>query len=133
MAEKPITLAELRKLTEEGAEVEIERRPAQIERFGELVEALKQMVANEAERIRADITRNQTNLEILASLQAMVRKQAQSPKQQPVDFAPLVAILDDMRMEREIREQAAYKFEISRDGRGFAQEITATPIGETKH
>lgn len=91
------------------------------------------MVSNEAERIRADIARNQTNLEILATLQSLVRKQGQQPTAQPTDFAPLVAMLDDMRGDREAREQAAYEFEVQRDGRGFAQKIVATPVGRTTH
>ncbi len=133
MPEKTVTLAELRKMTEEGAEVEIERRPAQIVQFDELVDALKEIVANEAERVRADIARNQTNLEILATLQGMVRKQAQAPQAKPTDFGPLVQILEELRNDREAaRMPVPWDFDIKRDGRGFAQSITATPIGGSK-
>lgn len=133
MAEKTITLDELQRLKSEGAEVEIETEVLSIERFDELLEAVKQMAANEAERIRADIARNQTNLEILATLQAMVRKAGEGPKAQPVDLSPIRDLIVSMHDERQARDRGAYEFAIKRDGRGFAQTITATPVSPTTH
>ena len=133
MAEKPISLSDLKRLQDEGAEVEFEAEVTTIEQFSELVESLNTMVANESERIRADIARNQTNLEILATLQSMIRKQGQAPAPQPVDLSPIWELLEEIRAEREAREQnrGAYEFEVLRDGRGFAQKITAKPVAPT--
>lgn len=135
MPDKPITLQEIRELTAAGAEVEIERRDTRIERFDDLVSAIESMAANEAERIHADIARNQTNLEILATLQSLVKKQGQTPGAQPTDFGPLVAMLDDMRIEREVREQVAWEFDIQRTGPGLspAAKIIAKPVKQTQH
>ena len=133
MVEKTITLQDLKTLAKEGATIEVNRQPVSIEGFTELVEALRAMMAAEEERIRADIARNQTNLEILATLQAVVRKQGSHPKPEPVDLSPLVGILEEIRSERDYRARVAYDFDITRDGRGFAQKITATPVQPVKH
>lgn len=133
MAEKSISLSELKKLRDDGAEIEFEPEVTKIEQFSDLIDQLKLMVANESERIRADIARNQTNLEILATLQALVRKQGQAPSQPAVDLSPIKELLEDLRAEREARERASYEFDIQRDGRGFAHKITAKPVGPTTH
>ncbi len=133
MAEKTISLDDLAKAQQDGAEVELELEVTTIEQFDELVDSLKQMVANESERIRADIARNQTNLEILATLQSMIRKQGQAPKVEAPDFAPIYELLEEIRGEREARDRGAYEFTVKRDGRGFAQSITATPVTPTTH
>lgn len=133
MAEKTVSLSDLKKLESEGSTFDFEKEVLEIEQFGELVESLKTMVANEAERIRADISRNQTNLEILATLQAMIRKQGQGPKIEAPDFSPIYELLEEIRGEREARDRGAYEFTVKRDGRGFAQTITATPVAPTTH
>lgn len=128
-------MAELMAITKDGGSVTFPKKPMEIERIGELIDTLRTMVANEEERVRADIARNQTNLEILATLQALIRKQGENrkPTETAVDFGPLVQILTEMQAERENRERGAYEFEIRRDGRGFAQRIIATPAGPTTH
>lgn len=133
MADKSITLKELKALREKGAEIEFETEVTQIEQFGELVETLKTIVANEEERVRADIARQQTNLEILATLQSMIRKQGSGPKITPVDMEPITKLLEEIRAEREAKAMVSYEFEIDRDGRGFARKITAKPQGQQIH
>lgn len=135
MADKPISRDELNRRAAKGADIKIQPKPTEIAEFSELVESLKSMVANESERIRADIARNQTNLEILATLQSLIRKQGSAPAPQPVDLSPIYEVLEEIRNERMARDRGAYEFEIKRDGRGFAQSITATPTSgdATKH
>ena len=133
MAEKTISKDELRRLVKQGAEVKFPSKPTEISNFDELVAALKQIADNEQERIRADIQRNQTNLEILATLQAQIRKQATVKAGPAPDMTPIIELLTELRAEREAREHCAYNFDIKRDGRGFAQSITATPVAPTTH
>jgi hypothetical protein len=130
-------MAELLALTGKGASVKFPAKDMKIEQLGDLIEVLNRMAANEQERIRADIARNQTNLEILGTLQALIRKQGDRKiSGSPVDFTPLVQILSELKLEREEDEHkngGAYEFEIKRDGRGFAQKIVATPMRPTTH
>lgn len=135
MVDKSITLDELRKLEESGAEIEIEHHETQIAQFGDLIKALQTMVANEEERVRADLARNQTQLEILATLQSMIRKQGSGPAAQPVDLSPIRDLLEDIRAERHA-EPVDYDFNIIRpggDGYQPASKIEARAIKPTTH
>ena len=122
MVDKTITAKQLKRLTGEGAEVKFGTESMQIEQFGDLVSSLKTMVANEAERIRADIARNQTNLEILATLQSLIRKQAQVPTSAPADLSPIKDLLEDMRAERNV-DPVDYDFNILRAGPGLSPAV----------
>lgn len=133
MAEKTISKDELRRLVKRGADVKFQPKATEIANFDELLEVLKQIANNEQERIRADIQRNQTNLEILATLQAQLRKQGTVKAGPAPDMTPIIELLAEIRAEREAREQVCYNFDIKRDGRGFAQSITATPVAPTTH
>ena len=129
-------MAEILALQNEGASVKFPAKPMQVEQLGELIDVLKRMAANEEERIRADIARNQTNLEILATLQATIRKQGEKRTMSGsnLDLTPIVQAILEIKEEREEREHgSSYQFEIHRDGRGFAQRITATPTRQTTH
>jgi len=131
-----MSLGQIRRLQKKGASVEFPAKPMQVEQLGDLIDVLKTMAANEEERIRADIARNQTNLEILATLQAMIRKQGENRKisGSEIDLTPVVQILSEMKEERERNDNGgSYEFEIKRDGRGFAQRIVATPARPTTH
>jgi hypothetical protein len=134
MPEKTITLDELNKSKSSGAEFEFDPEVLSIERFGELIEAMKSMVSSESERIRADIARNQTNLEILATLQAVIRKQGQGPAPVPVDLNPIRELLEEIRAERN-HEPIDYDFNILRSGPGLspAVKIEARAIIPTRH
>lgn len=135
MADKTISLKQLRELQEDGAEVEFDPKSVSVEQFSDLIDAIKQMAANEAERIRADLARNQTNLEILASLQGLIRK-AEGSRPQSIDLAPLVSMLEEIRAERETRQPVDYDFNIVRHGgEGFqpAVRIEARAVKPTTH
>jgi len=137
--DKTVTLKDLRELKDDGADVEISRRPMTIDQFGDLIKAVQQMVDNEQERVRADLARNQTNLEILATLQAMVKKQGEDLRKvlasQPktIDLTPFAEIVAEVQAMRAPREPQAYDFTFKRDGQGFASSIRATPVEPTKH
>ena len=136
MAEKPITLEQLQRDQEDGAEYEFDTEVTEIRGFSDLIDNMKRMVANEAERIRADIARNQTNLEILATLQSMIRKQGQGPAAQPADMQPIRDLLEEIRAERlRASDPVDYDFKILRSGPGFspAVEIQARAIKPTAH
>lgn len=131
MADNTISDRELKKLMREGAEVDFGTEVMKIEQFGDLVAALKTLTSNESERIRADIARNQTNIEILATLQALIKKPVKGMTAPAIDLTPLKDILEDIRAERDYRAKVGYNFEIKRDGRGFASSIEALPIQPT--
>lgn len=100
----------------------------------DLVETLKCMVANEEERVRADLARNQTNLEILGTLQALIRKQGSGPAATPVDLSPIRTLVEEIVAEREARQAQTYEFDIKRDANtGYAFQIIATPKAQTTH
>ena len=134
MVDKTISIAEFNLSRSEGAEFEFDPDVLTIERFGELIEAMQRMVDNEAERIRADIARNQTNLEIIATLQAVIRKQGQGPGPTPLDLTPMLDLLEDIRAERH-HEPVDYDFNILRSGPGLspAVKIEARAITPTRH
>ena len=134
MVDKTITLAEFNRSRSEGDQFEFDPDTLNIERFGELIEAMQRMVGNEAERIRADIARNQTNLEILATLQAVIRKQGQGPSPTPIDLSPIRDLLEEIRAERH-HEPVDYDFNILRSGPGLspAVKIEARAITPTRH
>lgn len=134
MPDKPITLDEIRRAQKHGTEFQFDQDVLQIERFGELIDALKTMASNEAERIRADISRNQTNLEIMGSLQNMIKKAGQGPSPVPMDLTPIRDLLEEMRADRH-HEPVDYDFNILRAGPGLspAVKIEARAITPTKH
>lgn len=122
MADNTISAAELRKLAKEGADINFQSKPTEIEQFGELLESLKTMAANETERIRADIARNQTNLEILATLQALIKKPTPGLNMPPPDLTPIRDLIEEMRAERH-HEPVDYDFNILRAGPGLSPAV----------
>jgi uncharacterized protein (DUF934 family) len=134
VAEKTISVAELLELAQEGAEIEHEPKRMVVEQFNDLVASLRQMVDNEKDRIESDLKRNQTNLEILATLQALIRKEENRNRSgsttMKMDLQPIRQMLMEFLADREERARTAYEFDIRRDGRGFAQSILATPVGQ---
>lgn len=131
MVEKTISLAEMHRDREEGARFDFDPETMTIERFGELIDAMRQMAANESERIRADIERNQTNLEIIATLQALVRRSNASKGLTKIDFdlGPLEQILEELKEKSHIHPVVAYDFDFMRDANGGKLvKIRATPV-----
>jgi hypothetical protein len=125
--DKVIELDEL----EEGDEIEFDSHVTVIQGFSDLVSKLDTLIQGHEERIRADLARNQTQLEILATLQATIRNQVAkgNPK---VDLEPLKTVLTEMQEQRNL-PRPAWDFDIQRDNRGFMTKVTAKPQGQQLH
>ena len=101
-----------------------------IHRFDELLSKLETLIQENSERVRADLARNQTQLEVLATLQQIIRNNvtAKAP-----NLEPLKTVLTQLQQQREPGPRPAYEFTIDRDNRGFMSKITATPQGQATH
>lgn len=115
---------------EDGDRVEFDPHITVVKGFTDLVTKLDYIIQGHEERVRADLARNQTQLEILGTLQALIKKQveARGPDAPQLDVQPIVQALADIRSPG----ASSYRFEIERDNRGFMQRITAVPA-ETRH
>lgn len=129
MVDKTITADELIELVNSGARITTPTKPMVIEQFNELLDKLNQMIAANEERAQADLARSQTQLEVLATLQALIRQNQGVNRSPPVDLKPLYTVLSEIQEAQ--RPAVAYEFDIQRDGRGFQQKIIATPIKPT--
>jgi len=116
---------------EEGDEIEFDPQITVIQGFSDLISKLDTIIQGHEERIKADLARNQTQLEILATLQATIRNQIAkgSPK---VDLEPLKTVLSEMQEQRNL-PRPAWDFDIQRDNRGFMTKVTAKPQGQQLH
>lgn len=116
---------------EDGDEVEFDPHVTVVQGFTDLVSKLDMLISGHEERIRADLARNQTQLEILATLQATIRHQVSQGKPK-VDLEPLKTVLSEIQ-EQQNRPRPAWEFSIDRDNRGFMTRITAKPQGGQVH
>jgi hypothetical protein len=116
---------------EEGDEVEFDPQITIVKGFTDLVAKLDALIQGHEERVRADLARNQTQLEVLATLQATIRKQVNQGKPQ-IDLEPLKTVLTQIQ-EQHNQPRPAWEFEINRDNRGFMTTITAKPQGQQLH
>lgn len=135
MAEKTISPDDLRELIETGAIIKKDYRPMVIEQFGELIDQMKRILDGKEERDRVDLARHQTNLEILATLQALVKKPINNGAAPAVE-KQLRTVMEEFEkkdFEYEPEVKPAYDFEIKRDGRGFISGMKATPVQPTRH
>ncbi len=119
MVEKTISRRELQERINRGAIVEYEKRPMIIEQFGDLIETLKTMIAAQEARAVADLSRSQTQLEVIASLQTLIKKDAGVAKTPPLDLAPLYQVLAEMK-ESNHHEPVDYDFTMIRHGSGLS-------------
>ncbi len=130
---KRVTDAQLLEMKEMG-EVNYDPEQREVAQFGELIEQLRQMVAGNAERVKADLARSQVQLEVLASLQKLVRANGTKSQIAPqaIDFEPLLEVLSKIH---EHPEAVPYQFDVVlRDGpNGPMKRIIATPILPTQH
>ncbi len=123
MTEKTISRTQLLDRQKDGAHVEFEKRPMVIEQFDELVAQLSRMIGAQESRAAADLARSQTQLEVLATLQMMVKKDARQTPSAPVDLAPLHTLLAEIT-ESCHREPVDYDFKILRTGPGLSPAHT---------
>ena len=85
MAEKTISSSELLKRAQRGAILKIKQRPIVIEQFSDLIAQLKNLIAAQEKHTAADLARSQTQLEIMATLQTMIKQQGGMNRSPPLD------------------------------------------------
>lgn len=132
MADNPITLEELENLRRDGAEVSIDPRKMTIDQFADLVSEIRELVKSQNERTRADLARNQTSLEIIASLQALIKQQSGN-KMPEMDLSPLKELLQNIWADRQRKEATAYEFTFDFNSQGRYSKIYAEPKPPTRH
>lgn len=131
MAKRKVSDSEYLEMIEGGDLIESEAEPMTIERFGELLEKMDALVQASQERAEADLARSQSQLEVLATLQALIRQQNAGPKGSPVDLAPLKTVLTEIQTANAERGRITYEFDVQRSNQGYISKIVATPQGRT--
>ena len=114
-------------------DVRMDPEGREIARFGELIDQLKIMVAGNSEAVKADLARSAVQLEIIGSLQKLMRDRGTKslPTPETLDLSPLREVLAQISAER---EAIPYQFDIQRaDNNGPMQRVIATPIPPTRH
>lgn len=132
---KKLSAAEVAELKSLGS-VKMDPKVHNVARFDELINKLTELVDSQAQRTQADLARSQSQLEVLATLQKMIRQQNGTKSHQPasIDLAPLQAILAEIQQANAERARIAYQFDIQRDPHsGGMASVTATPIPPTQH
>jgi len=120
-------------LAELGDSVKVKHDPEsrEIARFGELIDKLGQMIEHNAQSTAADLARSQVQLEVLSSLQKMIReKKGTKSTSVNLDLSPLRELLAEISASR---EAVPYKFDIQRHEGGAMASVIATPIEQTRH
>jgi hypothetical protein len=112
-------------------EIEFDPQLTVIHRFDELLSKFDALLKENDARIRADLARSQTQLEVLATLQTLVREQGRRGRSQ-VDLGPIKTVLTELQ-EQQHKPRPTWEFEIDRDNRGFMTRVTAKPQGESLH
>ena len=134
MADEVISVSELLEMVDDGAILRRESKPTVIERFDELIAQLKALVESQKELAAADLARSKTQLEVLATLQANIKK-ANTPKVHPApDLKPLMLVLAEIQKSNH-HEPHDYDFNILRSGPGLspAVKIEARVVRPTQH
>jgi hypothetical protein len=129
---KRVTDAQLAEMKQLG-DIKMDPKAREIAQFGDLIEQLRQMVAGNAERTKADLARSQVQLEILGTLQKYIRSNGTKSQvsHETIDLEPLKEILLQIH---ESHEAVPYQFDIQRaDNNGPMQRVIATPIHPTRH
>lgn len=131
MAEdRVISAAKLLQLARGGAEIRTEDQPTIIAQFDELVASIKELIRATNARAEADVARSKTQLEVLATLQALIRQNV--TKSHPTDLTPLKTVLTEIQTNTEPRQLSGYEFEVtSRDRLGDIEKLRVLPISPT--
>ena len=133
MADKPtqsLALSDFVELIKGGADIKIERPEQRIYQFDELVRLLKELISMNIQRVEADKVRSQSQLEVLATLQALIRQQNVT-KSHPVNLEPLKTVLSEIQQNKQPAPHG-YEFNIERNRQtGYLEKIIATP--SSKH
>ena len=112
-------------------EIEFDPQIFVLDRMDELLARLDEMIAGQTKMAQADIERSQAQLEVLATLQALVRNKVTSNK--PVDMTPIKTAISELQAMHGERRPTVYQFDITRDNRGLLSSITAKPQGTITH
>jgi len=130
--DKTITAQRLLEMVQGGASVKLDQRPMVIEQFGALIEQLKNMIAATEKRASADLARSQTQLEIMSTLQTLIKQQGGGNHSPPVDLAPLHTVLTELQETTAARaEPHDYEFTFDRSPQGWATKIHAKVVRPT--
>ncbi len=82
----------------------------------------------------AETAKSKTQLEVMATLQSLIKSGSNVPKVQPVDLTPLKSVLSDIKQNTTPNVRSGYEFEIERNKQtGFCQKIIATPKVSSRH
>lgn len=127
-------LDELRRL----GSVEYDPEHREVARFGELIDKLSELISSTSERTAADLARSQVQLEVISSLQKMIRANVSKThvSGETIDMEPLKEILREIHESNAERSALSYQFDIKRNGPGEHSpmaQVIATPIYPTKH
>ena len=125
---KTLTMKELAELGgSDSVKFDLEGR--EIARFGELIDKLNELIGQNADRMQADHARSQAQLEVLSTLQKMIREQ-KGTKSTSVDLSPLRDVLLEISNNQH-NEAVPYVFDIKRHEGGAMSQVVATPIPPT--
>lgn len=128
MAEKAkeMSTAELLRFQDEGGELHFETQTMRLEKIDQLIDKLGAMVEASDRRSDADSKRYQSMLEILATMQKMVRTGGKTPR---IDMKPLENVLMTLNERNNSpRFAITYEFTFGRSQQGFVDKIRAEPV-----
>jgi len=120
-------LSDLLELVKGGASIKIDRPATSIAQFDELVEGFKQLIKDSTNRTAAELARSQSQLEVLATLQTLIKTNAGVNRSPPLDLAPLAEVLASIDKNSKPQPRSVYEFDIQRTDRGFIDKIIAIP------
>lgn len=82
----------------------------------------------------AEAAKAKTQLEVLATLQSLIKSGSNVPKVQPVDLTPLKSVLSEIKNNTTPYVRSGYEFKIERHKQtGFCDKIIATPTTKINH
>lgn len=128
---KKLSDAEITELKSLGS-VKMDPKVHNVARFDELINKLTQLVDSQSQRTQADLARSQSQLEVLATLQKMIRQQNGTKSHvshETIDLTPLQEVLSQIQAVNAERAEMAYSFEIQRGPNGGPmQRVIARPM-----
>jgi len=129
--DKTITEMDLKALGK-SAKVIMDPEAREVTGFAELVDLLKQVLADSSKRTQADLERSQSQLEVLATLQKMIRANGTKShvSHETIDLKPLKEVLLQIHASND-RPPVVYKFDIKRQEGGAMSQVIATPLPPT--
>ena len=117
-----------------SAKVTADPEAREVAGFEDLIGEIRTLISQGAERTQADLVRNQAQLEVLATLQKMVRANGTKSHSaaEPLDLGPLKEVLAQIA-ETQNTPAVGYTFDIKRHEGGAMAQVVATPHEPTHH